>query len=84
MQDSYYLFQYTVGAALALNISNRILKNEEGFVEKYKKFFSVGNSVSISDALKIIDINLENNDYMEYAYNTLEENIKTLKIINNN
>ena len=84
MQDSYYLFQYTIGAALALNISNRILNNEEGFVEKYKKFLSVGNSVSISDALKIIDINLENNDYMEYAYNTLEENIKTLKRINNN
>lgn len=84
MQDSYYLFQYTIGAALALNISNRILKNEEGFVEKYKKFLSVGNSVSISDALKIIDVNLENNDYMEYAYNTLEENIKTLKRINNN
>lgn len=83
MQDSYYLFQYTIGTSLALNISSRILNNEEGFIEKYKKFLMAGNSVSIIDALKIIDINILNNDYMEYAYNTLEEKIKILKEISN-
>jgi oligoendopeptidase F len=83
MQDSYYLFQYTIGTSLALNISSRILNKEEGFIEKYKKFLSVGNSVSIIDALKIIDINILNSSYMEYAYNTLEQYIKTLKRIYN-
>ena len=83
MQDSYYLFQYTIGTSLALNISSRILNKEDGFIEKYKKFLSVGNSVSIIDALKIIDINILNSSYMEYAYNTLEKYIKTLKEIYN-
>ena len=83
MQDSYYLFQYTIGTSLALNISSRILNKEDGFIEKYKKFLSVGNSVSIIDALKIIDINILNSSYMEYAYNTLEQYIKTLKGIYN-
>ena len=79
MQDSYYLFQYTIGTAIALNISRRILDQEPGFLIKYKNFLSVGNSLSVTDALKLLDIDLENGMYIEQAYSTLENNINSMK-----
>lgn len=79
MQDSYYLFQYTIGTAIALNISRRILDQEPGFLIKYKKFLSVGNSLSVTDALKLLDIDLKNGMYIEQAYSTLENNINSMK-----
>ena len=79
MQDSYYLFQYTIGTAIALNISRRILDQEPGFLIKYKKFLSVGNSLSVTDALKLLDIDLENGMYIEQAYSTLKNNINSMK-----
>lgn len=81
MQDSYYLYQYSIGMAIANNIAYRILDKEEGIVEKYKKFLSVGNSVSISEALSYLDINLENGTYIDQAIETLDNKIKTLKKI---
>lgn len=81
MQDSYYLYQYSIGMAIADNIAYRILDKEEGIVEKYKKFLSAGNSVSISEALSYLDINLENGTYIDQAIETLDNKIKTLKKI---
>lgn len=81
MQDSYYLYQYSIGMAIANNIAYRILDKEEGIVEKYKKFLSAGNSVSISEALSYLDINLENGTYIDQAIETLDNKIKTLKKI---
>ena len=81
MQDSYYLYQYSIGMAIANNIAYRILDKEEGIVEKYKKFLSAGNSVSISEALSYLDINLESGTYIDQAIETLDNKIKTLKKI---
>lgn len=81
MQDSYYLYQYSIGMAIANNIAYRILDKEEGIVEKYKKFLSAGNSVSISEALSYLDINLENGTYIDQAIETLNDKIKALKKI---
>ena len=50
-------------------------------MEKYKRFLSVGNSVSISEALSYLDINLENGTYIDHAIETLNNKIKTLKKI---
>lgn len=81
MQDSYYLYQYSIGMAIANNIAYRILDKEEGIVEKYKKFLSAGNSVSVSEALSYLDINLENGIYIDQAIETLNDKIKALKKI---
>lgn len=81
MQDSYYLYQYSIGMAIANNIAYRILDKEEEIVEKYKKFLSAGNSVSISEALSYLDINLENGTYIDQAIENLDNKIKTLKKI---
>lgn len=79
MQSSYYVYQYSIGAAIATNIASRILNKEENIVSKYKKFLSVGCSVSIDEALSYLDIDLENPTYMEETYKVLKKNIETLK-----
>lgn len=81
MQDSYYLYQYSIGMAIANNIAYRILEKEDGIVEKYKRFLSAGNSVSVSEALSYLNINLENGIYIDQAIETLNDKIKALKKI---
>lgn len=81
MQDSYYLYQYSIGTAIACNIAKRILDNESKILDKYIKFLSVGNSVSINEALSYIDIDLTNGDYLENALIILNDNIKKLRKI---
>lgn len=73
MQDTYYLYQYSIGTAIATNIAYRILMNEENIVSKYKKFLSCGNSISIKEALKYLDIDLENGEYIDYSIELLSE-----------
>lgn len=81
MQESYYLYQYSIGTAIACNISKRILDNEPKILEKYIKFLSTGNSVSIKESLSYLDIDLENGDYIENALYVLNNSIKELKKI---
>lgn len=79
MQDTYYMYQYSIGMAIATSIVYRLLNDKDNFVLKYKKFLSVGNSISISEALKIIDINLEDNTYLLNAIDFLNDNIEKMK-----
>lgn len=81
MQESYYLYQYSIGTAIACNISKRILDSESGILEKYTKFLSAGNSVSIKESLSYLDIDLEKGDYIENALVILDNSIKDLQKI---
>lgn len=56
--SSYYVYQYATCFCCSLNISQRIISNEEGFVDKYIDFLKVGDSVYPLEALKIVDIDL--------------------------
>lgn len=82
MQDNYYLYQYSIGVAIACNISRRILNNEHEFLNKYIKFLSVGNSVSIKEALAYLDIDLKNEKYIDNAFMMLNEYINELEKMN--
>ena len=79
MQDSYYLYQYSIGVAIACNIGRRILNKEPEILNKYIKFLSVGNSVSIKEALAYLDIDLKNEEYIDDAFKMLNESINELK-----
>ena len=83
MQDSYYLYQYSIGAAIACNVVRRILNNEFGILDKYIKFLSVGNSIPIKDALAYLDIDLESGEYMDNAFIIINESINKLKNLKN-
>lgn len=76
MNRSYYLYQYTIGTALAIEIADK-LKNKN-LQQKYLEFLKIGNTKSIIESLKTLDINLENEEYIKSAYQYLNEQIKKL------
>ena len=80
LQDSYYVYQYSIGACLALYIVNKLI-NEESFKEKYLKFLSLGNSVSIEDSLKLLGIDVRESDYLIYGLDYLREKKEELVLL---
>lgn len=83
MQDTYYLYQYSIGMAIAVDIAYRILSNEKDIVKKYKEFLSLGNSVSIEEALRYLDIDLKNGNYIENAIKVLKDKIEVMANLSN-
>ena len=83
MSDVYYLYQYSIGTAIATNIAYRMLENKNDIVGRYKKFLSFGNSVSIEEALKYIDIDLNNNKYIDDVIDVLKIKIKQIRNLTN-
>lgn len=51
--------------------------------EKYLKLLTLGNSVSINDALKVIDIDLNKEDYVDNVINVLVPKIKQMNNLMN-
>ena len=81
MNRSYYLYQYTIGTALAIEIVQKLKK--EDLWSEYINFLKIGNTKSIIDSLKMLGIDLENDQYIHSAYTYFDEKInqliKTLK-----
>lgn len=78
MNNAYYLYQYTVGVSLAIEIVKRINEDPQ-FKEKYINFLKIGNNLNISDSLKALDINLENIEFLENAYLYLKKEVDLLQ-----
>ncbi len=77
-QESYYLYQYVTGLALGTSIALKIMK-DKSYVDKYLELLKVGRSKSIEDALKIVDVDINDKNYVMEALNYLNEKIKELK-----
>lgn len=73
---SFYVYKYATGITSAVVIANKIL-SEKGFVEKYKKFLSLGGSMPPNEILKAADVDLEDKKTFDVAMkefkNTLDE-----------
>lgn len=73
---SFYVYKYATGITSAVVIANKIL-TQDGYVEKYKKFLSLGGSMPPNEILKVADVDLENKETFDIAMkefkNTLEE-----------
>lgn len=78
IQDSFYLWQYATGISIAGNIVYQ-LKNDPNFKDNYIKFLSLGKSVSVVDALKVINIDLADGSYIDDTIKVLDEQIRKLK-----
>ncbi len=81
VQDSYYLYQYSLGLAIACDIVSRIKKGEIGLIENYQKFLSLGRSLPVSEALKIVGIDIENPRYIDEAATFLADKIRDMEEI---
>ncbi|MDD3340896.1 MAG: M3 family metallopeptidase [Bacilli bacterium] len=76
--NAYYVWKYAMGFAVAVAVVYQ-LKNDVTFKTKYIKFLEAGGSMSPLDALKIIDIDLKEGNYMEDAFTFIKEKIENLK-----
>lgn len=79
-QESYYLYQYVIGLALGTSIALKIIK-DESYVEKYLKLLKLGRKLSIEEALKIVDVDINDKNYLNDALDYLEDKLKGLKKI---
>lgn len=77
-QDSYYLYQYSIGLALGVSIALKIL-NKELSLEKYQELLSVGRSKSIIDALSLVDIDINDENYLDDVLNYFNDKIAMIK-----
>lgn len=64
MQDSYYVYQYSVGACLSVYIVNNLLNSGKNFKDKYIKFLSLGDSLSIEEILRVLEIDINSNEFI--------------------
>ena len=75
----FYVYQYATGFAAAIAISSKILKGEEGIVEKYKQFLSSGSSMDPIDLLKLCDVDMSTPQPIEEALDVFEEYLSELE-----
>ena len=75
----FYVYQYATGFAAAIAISSKILKGEEGIVDKYKQFLSSGSSMDPIDLLKICGVDMSTSQPVEEALEVFEEYLTELE-----
>lgn len=80
LYSDFYLYKYATGISCATYCANNILNNEEGFLDKYKKYLSLGSSCYSNEALLTLGIDVTKKDFIEntikFFNNLLEEFIK--------
>ncbi len=77
-QESYCLYQYVTGLALGVSITLKIMK-DKSYVDKYLRLLKSGRTMSIEEALKLVDVDINDKNYLDDALNYLNEKIEELK-----
>ncbi|MDL2211420.1 oligoendopeptidase F [Erysipelotrichaceae bacterium OttesenSCG-928-M19] len=76
---NYYVYQYATSFSVSINIVDRILNNEANIIDKYLSFLKAGDSVYPLEALKILDINLEDSAIFAKAMQVYQQTIEDFK-----
>ena len=69
----YYVYKYATGFISACTIANKILANEEGYIDKYIKFLSAGSSVKPIELLKMVDVDITKKHTLDGAFKLYNE-----------
>lgn len=77
--NPFYVYQYATGFAAAIAISSKILSNESGIVEKYKRFLSGGSSKNPIDLLKICGVDMSTPEPVEAALDVFEQYLSKME-----
>lgn len=75
----FYVYKYATSICFAINIADRIIKKEEGIVEKYIDMLSRGRLGKAVDLLKLVGIDIEQTEPFEAAFRFYEEKIEELE-----
>lgn len=74
---SFYVYKYATGITSAIDISQRILAGEKGFLEKYMNFLKAGGSKSPYEIMKDLGVDLSSpapyKKAMDVFKNTVEQ-----------
>lgn len=76
MQEPYYMYKYSLGTMLANKIYSN-LSNDE-YKKKYLTMLGIGNKMNIVDSLKLIDIDLFDENILNDSFNKLDEMLNRL------
>ncbi len=69
----YYLYKYSTGFVSATAVANKILNDKTGeYVQKYKKFLSLGGSVDPISSLKVAEIDITDKSTYDAAFQVFE------------
>lgn len=78
MQESFYLYQYSLGTMLANKIYHK-LSSDDNYKETYISMLGIGNKMNIIDSLKSVEIDLFDKTILDDSFNNLDVMIKKLK-----
>lgn len=67
MGGGYYTFNYSTAIIAASNLAYKILNEETGILDKYKKFLTIGSSMNPIDSLKVLGIDMANEETYDIA-----------------
>lgn len=77
--SSFYVYQYATSYIAALRIAEDILNKKDKALDNYKKFLTLGSTVSPIESLKIAGVDLSKREVLETAFDYFEDLIKKLE-----
>ena len=77
--SDFYVYKYATGISAAIYIANKILKHENGYLEKYIQMLSQGKAKKSIDLLKMVDVDLENVEVYDEVIKYFNEKMDILK-----
>lgn len=75
MNGGYYTFNYSTAIIAASNLAYKILHSEEGILDKYKEFLTIGSSMNPIDSLCVLGIDMAEEETYETALKMFNEAI---------
>ncbi len=78
--SDYYLYKYSTGLVCACCVAQKIISDKSGeYVKKYKKFLSLGGSLSPIESLTVADIDILSDEPYEFAFGMFEDYLDELE-----
>ena len=85
LYTDFYLYKYAIGISCATYCATKILSKDKKFISKYIEFLKVGSSKYPNEALLLVDIDVNKNDFIlntiEFFNKLLDELEKTYNSI---
>lgn len=78
---NYYVYQYATGFAAAINLANKISRNDKNSINKYLNYLKAGSSDYPLNIIKEAGIDMTNSDYLEKAFQVFADKIDELENI---
>lgn len=76
---NYYVYQYATGFSAATALADKIIKQEDGALERYITFLKAGSSDYPIDVMKKAGVDMTKSDYIEETMTVFEERLNELE-----